>query len=104
MCGGVRSGVDAREDNRRNSEGNDMETRTNKSPPTLHWIAGIAVTLFSAVGIAAIMGWIPSSSSSPAESVVLANPTAPAKPAVARAHATPAHVPVQVASNTPAKV
>ena len=81
-----------------------METRTNKSPPTLHWIAGIAVTLFSAVGIAAIMGWIPSSSSSPAESVVLANPTAPAKPAVARAHATPAHVSVQVASNTPAKV
>jgi len=79
-----------------------METRTSKSPHTLHWIAGIAVTLFSAVGIAAIMGWVPSSISSPAENIVLANPAA--KPAVARAHATPTQVPAQVASNTSAKV
>src|SRR5690242_12167153 len=104
MCGGVRSGVDAREDNRRNSEGNDMETRTNKSPHTLNWIAGIAVTLFSAVGIAAIMGWIPTSIGSSAENGVLANPTVPAKPAAARAHAAPAQVSSQVAGKTPAKV
>jgi outer membrane lipoprotein SlyB len=66
-----------------------MESQPNKSPHTLFWIAGIAVTVFSAVGIAAILGWIPTSTSSPSESVVAANPpvvaAAPAKPAVATA-------------------
>ena len=51
-----------------------METQANKSPHTLFWIAGIAVTVFSAAGIAAIMGWIPTSTSSPSESVVVAKP------------------------------
>ena len=61
-----------------------METQTNKSPHTLFWIAGIAVTVFSAVGIAAIMGWIPTSTSSPTESVsVVAPPVTPAKPSIA---------------------
>lgn len=56
-----------------------METNTgNKSPHTLFWIAGIAVTIFSAVGIAAVMGWIPTSTSSPAEKIALAEK----KPAV----------------------
>ena len=32
-------------------KGNDMETQDRKSPHTLFWIAGIAVTVFSAVGI-----------------------------------------------------
>jgi len=63
-----------------------METQVNKSPHTLFWIAGIAVTVFSAVGIAAIMGWIPTSTSSPSEKIALAEqPTAPAKPAAAPA-------------------
>jgi outer membrane lipoprotein SlyB len=53
----------------------------------LYWIAGIAVTVFSAVGIAAIMGWIPTSTSSPTEKIELAKqPAAPAKPAAARAN------------------
>jgi outer membrane lipoprotein SlyB len=61
-----------------------METQANKSPHTLFWIAGIAVTVFSAAGIAAIMGWIPTSTSSPAESVAVAKPpVTPAKPSVA---------------------
>ena len=30
-----------------------------KFPHMLFWITGIAVTVFSAVGIAAVMGWIP---------------------------------------------
>ena len=62
-----------------------METQASRSPHTLFWIAGIAVTVFSAVGIAAIMGWIPTSTSSPGESVVLSQQqqTAPAKPALA---------------------
>ncbi len=77
-----------------------METKANRSPPTLFWIAGIAVTVFSAVGIAAIMGWLPTSTSSPGNNAVLAKQsTAPAKPAAARAQTAPA----QVASNTTAK-
>jgi outer membrane lipoprotein SlyB len=61
-----------------------METQTNKSPHTLFWIAGIAVTVFSAAGIAAIMGWIPTSTSSPTQSV-MAMPAPPAKVAAAPA-------------------
>lgn len=85
-----------------------METQTNKSPHTLFWIAGIAVTVFSVAGIAAIMGWIPTSTSSPSESIALTKqPTAPAKPAAAKAHKDPAQAqaraPVQVADNAPAK-
>jgi outer membrane lipoprotein SlyB len=73
-----------------------METKASKSPHTLFWIAGIAVTVFSAVGIAASMGWIPTSTSSPGNSAVLAGQrTAPAKPA-ASARSAPA--PAQVAA------
>ena len=62
-----------------------METQDKKSPHTLFWIAGIAVTVFSAAGIAAIMGWIPTSNSSPTEDIALAKqPTAPSKPTIAR--------------------
>ena len=56
-----------------------METQAKRSPHTLFWIAGIAVTVFSAVGIAAIMGWIPTSTSSP--STLAKQSTARAKPA-----------------------
>jgi outer membrane lipoprotein SlyB len=79
-----------------------METQTSKSPHTLFWIAGIAVTVFSVAGIAAIMGWIPTSTSSPTDSAALAKQSAaPAKPAAARARAAPEQAPVQVASNNP---
>ena len=62
-----------------------MESQPNKSPHTLFWIAGIAVTVFSIAGIAAILGWIPTSTSN--DSVVVAKPSvAPAKPAAAGAH------------------
>jgi hypothetical protein len=88
--------------------GNDMEAQANKSLRTLFWIAGIAVSGFSAVGIAAIMGWIPTSMSSPSEDVAVAKqPVAPGKAAAARAHTasgqTQAQAPLQVANNTPAK-
>jgi outer membrane lipoprotein SlyB len=63
-----------------------METPTSKSPHTLFWIAGIAVTVFSAVGVAAVMGWIPTSTSS--DNVVLTQPpAAPVKPAAPVAQA-----------------
>jgi outer membrane lipoprotein SlyB len=59
-----------------------METKATQSPHTLFWIAGIAVTVFSVAGIAAIMGWIPTSSSGPTESIAVPPQTmAPAKPA-----------------------
>ena len=68
-----------------------METQDRKSPHTLFWIAGIAITIFSAVGVAAIMGWIPTSTSSPADQVVLATPPAvPAKSATASTNTTSA--------------
>jgi outer membrane lipoprotein SlyB len=64
----------------------DNHANASKSPHTLFWIAGIAVTVFSAAGIAAIMGWIPSSTCSPAEEIAVTRPAAaPASPAVATA-------------------
>jgi outer membrane lipoprotein SlyB len=79
-----------------------METQTSKSPQTLFWIAGIAVTVFSIAGIAAIMGWIPTSTSTPADNAALAKQSAaPAKSAAASARAVPEQAPVQVAGNKP---
>lgn len=96
-----------------------MEMHARKSPHPLWWITGIAVILFSAVGIAAIMGWIPTSTGTSGNKAGhetlgpdTAKPAAPkaqtaprqaagtAKPAAPKAQ-TP---PVQVASNAPAKL
>ena len=38
-----------------------METQTKTVPSSLMWVAGVAIILFSAAGIGAIMGWIPTS-------------------------------------------
>ncbi|MFA6311667.1 MAG: glycine zipper 2TM domain-containing protein [Sterolibacterium sp.] len=38
-----------------------METQENRLSNSLIWITGIAIILFCATGIAAIMGWIPTS-------------------------------------------
>ncbi len=38
-----------------------MTTPLNTSPSPLMWISSIAIVLFSSVGIAAFMGWLPSS-------------------------------------------
>jgi len=77
-----------------------METQASKSPHTLYWVAGIAVTVFSAVGIAAIMGWIPTSTGGPGNNLVTA--TQPAAQPAARSHTAPSRAPAQIASNTPA--
>ena len=83
-----------------------MESQVNKSPHPLVWIAGIAVILLSAAGIAAIMGWIPTSMGGPGDKAVLetqsANTGAPAraKPRTAPVQHT---APVQVANNAPAR-
>lgn len=93
-----------------------MEMQANKSLHPLAWVAGIAVILFSAAGVAAIMGWIPTSTGTPNNNAALeklgpdtATPAAPktqkppaqasttAKPSAPKAQMPPAHV----ASNAP---
>jgi outer membrane lipoprotein SlyB len=59
-----------------------MNTNTRNKPHALVWIAGIAVTAFSAVGIAAILGWIPTSMSRGEDAVVVK--AEPAKQAIAK--------------------
>ena len=72
-----------------------MESQVKKSPHPLMWMAGIAITLFSAAGIAAIMGWIPTSTGTPSEKTAISKPAnAPAKRAAAGTHAAPAQVAV----------
>lgn len=96
-----------------------METQApaSKALHPLVWVAGIALILFSAVGVGAFLGWIPSSIGGPGEEAALESraaavraPKAPtqtaARPARAVEHPAPAPVPRQaprpdpVASNT----
>ena len=70
-----------------------MTTQMIKTTPPLIWIAGIAVILFSIVGIAAFMGWIPNSIGNPGDQ------TEPSRTISQKAHKAPTHV----ASNTRAK-
>ena len=46
-----------------------MESHVNTFSRPLMWTAGVAVILFSAVGIAAVMGWIPASVGGPSEAM-----------------------------------
>jgi len=69
-----------------------METQASKFPPILLWTAGVAVILFCAAGIAAFMGWIPTSMGGTSNSAMLdkhsantAKPVAKRAPAPARA-------------------
>lgn len=70
-----------------------MSMQIKQSPPPLIWIAGIAITLFSLVGIAAFMGWIPDSIGNPGEAGLSSSA---ADPKARKA-------PMKVASNTRAK-
>lgn len=68
-----------------------MEAQVNKTTSPLMVIAGIAVILFSAAGIAAIMGWIPTSFGQPREGEKLsAQGKGHASPAARAATAQPA--------------
>jgi len=44
--------------------------RANTVPPSLRWVTGFAVIVFSAAGIGAFMRWIPDSLSGPRDSVM----------------------------------
>lgn len=72
--------------------------KTGKSLHPLAWIAGIAVSLFCVAGVAAIMGWIPTSIGGAGDGVADRSVKNSAQPAVAKAKAPP----VQTAGNTPA--
>lgn len=82
-----------------------MDAQTIKSTHPILLGAGVAVIIFSAVGIAAVMGWIPISTSSPGPTgeppkAAQQASAVPPKPASAR-HQQP---PAQVAANAPARV
>ncbi len=88
-----------------------METQSSTSRPIhpLMWGAGIALILFSAVGIGAFMGWIPGSMGDPGEKSVLdpkaSNTGTPAGATSApaqRSSKAPRTPPVQVAGSNPA--
>jgi len=73
----------------------ETQARASKSLHPIAWATGIALILFSAVGISAFMGWIPASMGGPGEKAVLETRPAGA-PAQAKAHTAP----VQVANTT----
>lgn len=77
----------------------DNETSKAKTSP-LMWMAGIAITVFCATGVAAIMGWIPASMGQADDkaSVVKADKPAAARPATTPSYERPRAAPVQVAS------
>ena len=90
-----------------------IEPQSGKFPQAVIWIAGIALTLFCAVGIAALMGWIPNSLGGSSDKSVAdqysANTVpaaAPIAPNVAAAYPAPVeHVaPMRVEHDRPARV
>jgi len=81
-----------------------------KSPHLLIWVASIAVILFSGMGIAAIMGWIPTSMSRSVDGAAVTAPdkrstssSAPVAP-LARENPAPHIAPAHAAERAPARV
>ena len=77
-----------------------METQTMKSPHPLVWVAAIALIVFCGAGIAAFMGWIPTSMGKPGDPA-LAKVDKPKTSANAKVHPAPAQAapaPVAVAA------
>ena len=70
-----------------------METLASKSPHPLVWVASIALIVFCGAGVAALMGWIPTSTSSPGGTVSLATPATSTKPVANPAKAVAVKVP-----------
>lgn len=70
-----------------------MSNAINKSPSPLMWVTAIALILFSGVGIAAFMGWLPTSFGNPGDepvAVVAPKPAHKAQPQLAKHEATKA--------------
>jgi len=84
---------------------NKIEPQSSQFPQAVVWIAGIALTLFCAVGIAAIMGWIPNSLGGAGDKAASLQPAAVAvPPPVAKTHRAAASPPSPPAHVTPAPV
>jgi outer membrane lipoprotein SlyB len=86
-----------------------FEPQSGKFPQAVIWIAGIALTLFCGVGIAAFMGWIPNSLGGAGDKAALerqsANAVAPVAPPVApKAHKAAATQPAPIAHSAPAPI
>jgi outer membrane lipoprotein SlyB len=84
--------------------------QTTESPRLLIWFAGIAVILISGVGIAAIMGWIPTSMGRTADGIATSAPykqtskSAASLPPQARANTEPRTAPARAAERAAARV
>lgn len=72
-----------------------METKANKPISPLMWVTAIALIVFSGVGIAAFMGWLPAS---------IGNPNNHADAAVATAKAPVIAAKPHTAGNSPARI
>jgi outer membrane lipoprotein SlyB len=84
---------------------NKIEPQSGKFPQAVIWIAGIALTLFCAVGIAAIMGWIPSTMGGPSDKAAVIQQSAnTVPPAAPKAHTATASHPAPMVHNAPAHV
>jgi outer membrane lipoprotein SlyB len=81
----------------------DMDTHISKFPQSLMWVAGIAITLFCATGIAAFMGWIPNSMGRSAQDTDFTVPERP-ESADSRTTAVNAATKKPIASTTQPKV
>jgi outer membrane lipoprotein SlyB len=81
---------------------NRIEPQSGKFPQAIIWIAGIALTLFCGVGIAALMGWIPNSMGGAGDKAVLAQSSANSvPPAAPKVHAAAASRPAPAAHPAP---
>jgi outer membrane lipoprotein SlyB len=88
-----------------NTQVNKIEPQSGKFPQAVIWIAGIALTLFCAVGIGAVMGWIPSSISGQSDTVaVVQQPANIVPPAAPKKYAATATLPAPVPHAPPAQV
>ncbi len=86
------------------TEVNELEPQSGKFPQAIVCIAGVALTLFCAVGIAAVMGWIPNSLSGTSDRAAFAPPAAnAAQPPALKAHRAIAAKPAQEAYRAPAR-
>jgi len=84
---------------------NRIEPQSGKFPQAVIWIAGIALTLFCGVGIAALMGWIPNSMGGPSDkAAVTQQPVNTVPPAAAKAHTATASHPAAIPHTAPVHV
>jgi outer membrane lipoprotein SlyB len=85
------------------TQADKIEPESGKFPQAIIWIAGIALTLFCAVGIAAVMGWIPNSMSGTSDKVAIEQQAANATPTMNAQRAVAAK-PAQEAYRAPVRM